>query len=219
VAAACLLTATPSRGQDARGWDGVLYGGGCRGELVGSNQPFDGAGARNGLTTGLGLLFRANDDMGFEFGARFTQKGAEGEVDLTDYTSGSIDPNERLLGSGTTRLDYIEFPVTVAGYLPVGATGYLRGYLGLALCVLTSATFEGTLEGAPVDVDLKDSLEGLDGTWLVGASYTYQLTRASLWLDARYAGGARSIDKSAREYDVKTSAFEVALGVGVSLAR
>jgi opacity protein-like surface antigen len=216
VAALLLSLASPSPGQAARGWDGVAYGGWSRGELVGSNQPFDGSGSRDGFTVGLGLLFRMNDDLGWEFGARYTRKGADGEVDLTDYTSGSIDPNARVLGTGTTTLDYVEFPVTIAGYLPV-RTGYLRGYLGLGIGVLTAATFEGTVDDAAVDVDLMDKLEEVDGTWIIGASYTYELARAHLWLDARYAGGARSIDKSAREYDVKTSTFEFALGLGVPL--
>jgi hypothetical protein len=43
------------------------------------------------------------------------------------------------------------------------------------------------------------------------------IEKFSLWIDGRYAGGTRSIDKSAREYDIKTSTREITAGVGFPL--
>ena len=75
------------------------------------------------------------------------------------------------------------------------------------------------LEGSSADEDIKDVLKGFDFTWVIGASATLDQSSYSLWLDARYVGGARSIDNSARDYDVQTNAFELALGVGIPLVR
>ena len=217
VFSTCLLVAAgAASAQDELGWQGVLFGGWAQGDLSGSNQPFSSSESRDGLTAGAGFMLRTSHELGWEFGLRYSQKGADGVVDLTDYT-GPVNPAESVEGAGTTKLDYIEVPVAIAGYLPTGQKAYLRGYLGVSFGVLLSASFEGVLEGEPADVDIKDQLEDWDLCWLIGASWTYDLASVSLWIDGRYVGGTRSIDKSSRDFDVKTSTREFSAGVGIPL--
>ena len=218
VCGVLLAVASPvAHAEEVTGWDAVLFGGMTQAKLTGSNQPFSGSDSRNAFAGGAGFMLRVNDELGFEFGLRYAQKGADGAVDLTDYSQDVNAGTERITGDGTTKLDFVELPVTVAGYLPTGQHAYLRGYVGMSLAVLTGASFEGTLQGKPADLDIKDNLEGVDLCWVVGASWTYELEKVSLWLDGRYVGGTRSIDKSNRDYDVKTSTREFALGVGIPL--
>ncbi|HET6349047.1 MAG TPA: porin family protein [Candidatus Krumholzibacteria bacterium] len=215
----CTVTAAVAQEDDMLGWDGVVYGGMSQAKMSGDNQPFSGSDSRNAFTGGVGFLLRVDRQMGFEFGLRYAQKGADGNVDLTDYNVPVNGGTQRITGNGTTKLDYIELPVTIAGYLPTGKQAYLRGYLGLSLAVLTSAKFEGTLLGQPVSTDIKSSLDNMDFCWLVGASWTYEFENWSLWADARFVGGARSVDNSSADYNTHTSTREFALGAGIPLAR
>ncbi len=220
VVFACLAgSSSRARAQESFGWDGVLYGGWSHARLSGSSQPFESSDARDAGTGGVGFVLRVEDEFGIEFGIRATQKGASGEVDLTDYTADVNTSTPRILGEGTTALTYLELPLTFAGYMSAGQKAYLRGYLGVSPNFLLKANFTGTLEGSSADVDIKDALKGFDFAWVIGASATLDKTSYSLWLDGRYVGGVRSIDNSGSDYDVKTNAFEMALGVGIPLVR
>jgi opacity protein-like surface antigen len=196
VVVACLFASagrgraqeTAQEAQEGFGWDGVLYGGWSHARLSGSSQPFENSGARDGGTAGVGFVLRVEDEFGAEFGIRVTQKGADGDVDLTDYTEDVDAATPRILGEGTTALTYLELPLTFAGYLDAGQKAYIRGYLGISPNFLLSANFTGTLEGSSADEDIKDKLKGFDFAWVIGASATLDQSSYSLWLDARYVG-------------------------------
>ena len=82
------------------GSDIVLFGGYASSNFSGNNKTLLGDGSRSGALAGIGFMLRVNQDFGFEGDLRLTQKGGEGEVDITDYTGVNSGPT--IVGEGTT---------------------------------------------------------------------------------------------------------------------
>jgi len=219
VTLAALVSATAvAAAEVSTGWDFVAFGGGSRGYFSGNDKVLLGTESRNAYVVGLGVMFRPNPDFGFELDVRYAEKGGQGSVDVTDYSKPNQGPN--YVGSGTTKLGYVEIPIVMAGHLATGDRTYLRGYAGPSINVLTQAEFEGQLGGVPVSgYDIKDALQSIDYNIVIGASFVYDVQSVSFWVDGRWSIGLNSISDTAASHDIKNNSLEWVLGVGLPLAR
>ena len=199
------------------GTDVVLFGGVSHSNFTGSDKTLLGENSRTGSVVGLGFMLRVNEDFGFEADLRLAQKGGEGTVDITDYTGPNNGPT--IVGQGTTRLTYLEIPLMLVVMLPTGEDSHLRAFGGPSANVLTSANFEGTIDGQEQKIDLKDGIKGSEFGLVFGAGWCYDAGEASVWLDGRWAMGLSSIDDSGKHRDIKNQSWQFSLGVGIPLAR
>ena len=219
VSVAIVMVAAAGASADVKpGSDVVLFGGASHSNFAGADgKALLGSEKRIGYIAGLGLMLRLNEDYGFETGLRLVQKGGKGTVDVTDYTGPNNGPT--IVGEGTTRLMYAEIPLLLAVTFPTGTDSYLRAFGGPSFNILTSANFEGTIEDQQEKVDLKNGIKNLEAGFVFGAGWTYDAGEASMWLDARWDMGFRSIDDTGKDRDIKTQTWQFALGVGIPLAR
>ena len=221
IMAACfLVSATASATLAAEvtvGSDIVLFGGVANSYFGGGDKGLLGDGSRSAGTAGVAFMLRVNPDFGFEADVRMTQKGGEGEIDITDYTGVNNGPT--IVGEGTTRLTYVEIPLLLAAHLALSETSYLRAYGGPTFDILVSANFEGQIQGQEANVDIKDGIASFEYGLALGGGYTYDAGKVSFWVDGRWSLGMTSIDDTGKDRDIKNQSVEFALGVGVPLAR
>lgn len=220
LVAAVLLSAlaTGVRAWDVKpGSDIVLFGGTSSASFSGGDKNLLGDGTRDGGLAGLAFVIRVNPDYGFEADVRLTQKGGEGEVDITDYTQANSGPT--IVGEGTTSLAYVEIPLMFTAQLGVSRNSHLRAFGGPSFNVLVSANFEGTIEGQEQNVDIKEGISSFDYAIVLGGGWVYDAGKATVWIDGRWVSSLTSIDDTAAERDIKNQSWEVALGVGFPLAR
>lgn len=208
-------TATPARSQPR--WDLLATGGWSNGSLSGGRDKLLGTETRNGFTAGAAALLRVGDELGFEFAARYVQKGGTGTISET-YSVPNFSNVTVEIGSASVELDYVQLDILIAGILDTSAKSYLRGYIGPSLGVLVKADVHGVVNGEPFDAEIKDKLKSVDWTPTVGASFHYDLGRVDAVVDGRFAMGISSIDDSGGDFDIKTRTWQVSLGVGIPLA-
>lgn len=199
------------------GSDIVLSGGTSSASFSGSDKTFLGEGSRNGGLAGVGFVLRVNPDYGFAADVRITQKGGEGEVDITDYTQANTGPT--IVGEGTTSLTYVEIPLMFTMQLGVSQKSHLRAFGGPSFNILVSANFDGTIDGQEQNVDIKEGIKSFDYAIALGGGWVYDAGKASFWMDGRWVSSLTSIDDTGQERDIKNQSWEVALGVGFPLAR
>jgi opacity protein-like surface antigen len=215
VAAALATIALPVQAQPR--WDLLVTGGWSNGNLSGGRDKLLGTETRSGFTAGAAALLRANDELGFEFAARFVQKGGTGTI-LETYSVPNFSNVTTEIGQASVELDYVHFDILIAGILDTSMNSYLRGYIGPSLGVLVSANVHGVADGEPFDADMKDKLKSVDWTPTVGASFHYDFGSVSAAVDGRYSMGIFSIDDSGGDYDIKTRTWQISLGIGIPLA-
>jgi opacity protein-like surface antigen len=211
-------TAMTSAAEEAQpGIDIVLFAGASHSSFSGADNTLLGDGGITGATGGLGLMLRVNPDFGFEVDVRFTQKGGEGQVDITDYTGANNGPT--IIGQGKTELTYAEIPLLLTFQLPTGEKSFLRAFFGPSFDILMNANFNGVIEGEQQDINIEDGVSDFEYAVVVGAGWMYDAGPASLWLDGRWAIALSSVDDTARDRDINNQTWEFALGVGIPLAR
>jgi opacity protein-like surface antigen len=218
TAAIVAATALPAWAADAQpGMDLVLFGGVSNSSFSGSDQTLLGDGSRTGATGGLAFMLRVNPDYGFEADVRVTQKGGEGQVDITDYTGVNTGPT--IVGEGTTRLTYVEIPVMITAQLATGEKSFARAYFGPSFNILVSADFNGVIGGAEQTIDIEEGIDSFEYAIALGAGWVYDFGPVSGWVDGRWEIALSSIDDTGKDRDIKNQSWEFALGAGIPLAR
>lgn len=214
-----IATAAPlASAEDASvGLDLVLFGGYARSHFSGSDKVFLGGDNRDGALAGLAFMARVTPVYGFEADVRVTQKGGQGDVDITDYSGSNSGPT--YVGNGETRLTYVEIPLLFTVQMGIGQHGFVRAFGGPSFNILASADFEGSLQGVDQKVDLKDGVTSTDYNIVLGAGYCHDFGEVSAWLDGRLCTGLSTVDDTSKDRDIKNQSWEVALGVGIPLAR
>jgi hypothetical protein len=198
------------------GIDVILLGGTSSAYFRGSDNVLLGEGTRKGGTAGLAFVMVVNPTIGLEMDIRYTQKGGEGNVDVSDYDKPTTGPS--YVGNGTTELNYIEVPLLVAAHMATGRNSFARAYSGPSFNFLASANFDGEIEGQPQKVDIKDNISSMDFDLVIGGGWTYETHTASIWFDGRWVLGLVSIDNNS-DRQIINYAWEFALGVGIPLKR
>ena len=211
-----IAPADDAMGEEA--WDLAITGGWNNSTLSGGAEKLLGSETLNMFNFGAALLLRVNEEVGFEFGVRFSRKGGTGTIDTT-YSIPNFKNVTEQIGDAEVTLDFIEFPFLLAGMLPTGQSGYLRGYAGASLGILVNADVEGTLRGQDFEADISDLVKDIEFDIVLGASYVYEFSSWSAIGDGRYSLGLNSLDDSDLDMVLKTRTWEVSLGVLIPLAR
>jgi len=217
LTAALVLAALASAPAHAQRWDLLVSGGWSNGNLSGGRDKLLGTETRNGFTAGVGALLRADDELGFEFAARYVQKGGTGTISET-YAVPNFSNVTEEIGQATVAADYVQIDILIAGILDTSAKSYLRGYIGPSLGVLVKANADGVIDGEPFEQDMKDNFKSVDWTPTIGASFHYDVGAVALVLDGRFSMGISSIDDTAGDHDIKTRTWQVSLGAAIPLA-
>jgi hypothetical protein len=194
IVAALLAVSLLPAASAAQQWNLNVYGGWSYANLTGGSSQMMGGDYRSGFGGGVGGELRLNEDWGWEFGLWYVQKGSKGTF-TTDAEGNTFLPVEDATFEGSLDLDYVELPILVNVYFPVGEKADIRGYMGPAIAFRTKAKATGTLNGESVDIDMQDNLDDADITVIIGAGGLFELDRINLMLDFRWDIGATNISK------------------------
>lgn len=193
VAALLAVSLLPAAGA-AQQWNLNVYGGWNYANLTGGSSKMMGGDYRSGFGGGVGGELRLNEDWGWEFGLWYVQKGSKGTFS-TDAEGQSFLPVEDDIFEGTLNLDYVELPILVNVYFPVGEKADIRGFIGPAFAFRTRAKADGTLNGESAELDMQNNLDDADITVMIGAGGQFELDRINLMLDFRWDIGTTNISK------------------------
>jgi len=212
-----LLSIVIAENACAQSWSLPIRAGWSNASITGSNQM--GSESVNGFVGSLGAELRFNKDFGIEFDIAYAQKGAKGTITNEVANSPSNPPQQNIFTfEGETSLDYVEFWAVLVGHLEVAKKAELKGYAGVALANLVSAEASGTANGTPVSFDLKDTLNSVDFTGIIGAGFAYDVGSVVLTIDFITDLGLTSINESVVADDFKTRAYYTMLGVVIPLS-
>lgn len=212
LAAAALAVAGPPAHAQIE-WDAFLDGGYSRGNLTAGSDNLLGTDIRNGFTTGVSAQLSIQDTYVFEIGMRYTRKGGGGEIDST-FAVENLTDVPTVVGGVDIALDYVEIPLTAGVRYDTSEHGYVRGYLGPVMNILTRARAAGDVEGRHFDQDLKDSMKSVMWEGTVGAGYVYEFDRFSVTAGVRFSQG---LAQATNGPDIKPRTFTATIGVGIPL--
>jgi len=214
--AALIAIATPM-GVAAQAWYLDLYGGWSYSNLSGSSSQLLGGSYKSGFAGGAGAELKLNEDWGWEFGLWYVQKGSQGTFSNDSENIGYLpDPDDTF--DGTVYLDYIEVPILVNVYFPVGETSLIRGFIGPTFAFLTRSEADGLLNGTQTTVDLADDIDDADITVMIGAGGQFDLTSVKILLDFRWDIGVTNISK-VEGTALRNNTIMITAGVGIPLTR
>lgn len=200
----------------AQNWDLNVYGGWSYSNLSGKRTTLSDGQYRSGFGGGVGGELRLNEDWGWEFGLWYVQKGTKGT--FTGRPQDPVvlpEPGETF--SGNVHLDYVEVPILVNVYFPVGDKADVRGYIGPTFAFLTRAKADGTVDGESVDRDVSGKFDDADITVMIGAGGQWHLDRVNILLDFRWDIGTTNISKVS-DAELRTNTLLITAGVGIPLA-
>lgn len=203
-------------GASAQAWYMDVYGGLSFANVTGGSSNLLGGNYNTGFGGGLGAELKLNEDWGWEFGLWYLQKGTDG-VWGTGSTNEGFLPRENDTFNGSVSLDYLELPILVNVYFPVGNTANIRGYFGPAFAFLLRSEANGTLNGSEETIDMSDRFDDADITFMIGAGGVFDVGRVNVLLDFRWDIGATNISK-VEDTEIRTNTIMVNAGVGIPLA-
>lgn len=116
--------------------------------------------------------------------------------------------------SFTDKINYIEVPILVKVSLPVSGKIKPSLYAGPTFNFLLSAkSADGT------EIDFKDQISSMDFGIAAGAMVSYQMDKASIFVEGRYDAGLKTIVKNADDTgnkpDITNGGFQIMVGVGL----
>jgi hypothetical protein len=201
----------------AQQWNVDIYGGWSYSNLTGGSSSLVGGQYKSGFAGGVSGELKLNEDWGWEFGLWYVQKGTQGTWSTSETGEGFLpDPNDTF--DGTIYLDYVEVPITVNVYFPVGETANIRGFIGPAFAFRTRAEASGTYNGASGDLDMQEALDDADITVMIGAGGVFELERVNIMLDFRWDIGTTNVS-NVEGTTLRTNTVLITLGVGIPAHR
>jgi hypothetical protein len=214
IITALIATLLPMR-VAAQAWYLDLYAGWSYSDLTGKQSPLNNGSYKSGFAGGAGAELMLNEDWGWEFGLWYIQKGTKGLFQNNESNIGFLPGTDDVF-DGTVSLDYVEIPILVNVYFPVGETARIRGFIGPTFSFLTRAEADGTFNGESGTEDIKDDFDDADITVMIGAGGQFKLQRVNILLDFRWDIGTTNISK-VPDTEIRTSTIMVTLGVGIPL--
>ena len=214
AAAALVLLPNPAAAQR---WDMNVYGGWSYSNLSGGSTTLADGNYTSRFGAGAGAELRLNEDWGWEFGLWYIQKGTQGTFTASP-SDPAFFPQPNQTFDGNVNLDYVEVPILVNVYFPVGDKANVRGYIGPTFSFMTSAKVDGTLDGQSTNQDISDKLDDADFTIMIGAGGEWHLSRVDLLLDFRWDWGLTNITK-VDGVELRNSTVLITAGVGFSLTK
>ena len=204
-------------GASAQEWLLDIYGGWSYSNLTGGSSSLLGGDYKSGFGGGVSGELKLNEDWGWEFGLWYIQKGTQG-VWGTGSTNNGFLPDQNKVFDGSVSLDYIELPILVNVYFPVGETANIRGYIGPAFAFLVRSEANGSLNGDDETIDMEDNIDDADITVMIGAGGQWDVGRVNVLLDFRWDIGTTNISK-VEDTSLRTSTFLVTAGIGIPLTK
>ena len=201
----------------AQEWLLDIYGGWSYSNLTGGSSSLLGGDYKSGFGGGVSGELKLNEDWGWEFGLWYIQKGTQG-VWGTGSTNNGFLPDQNDTFDGTVSLDYIELPILVNVYFPVGETANIRGFLGPAFAFLVRSEANGKLNGTDETIDISDDIDDADITFMIGAGGQWDVGRVNVLLDFRWDIGTTNISK-VPDTQLRTSTLLVTAGIGIPLTK
>jgi opacity protein-like surface antigen len=199
----------------AQEWLLDIYGGWSYSNLTGGSSSLLGGDYKSGFGGGVGGELKLNEDWGWEFGLWYVQKGTQGVWGTGSTNNGFLpDPND--VFDGTVSLDYVELPILVNVYFPVGDAANIRGYIGPAFAFLVRSEASGTLNGTDGTIDVEDKFDDADITVMIGAGGQWDVGRVNVLLDFRWDIGTTNISK-VPDTVLRTSTILVTAGIGIPI--
>jgi opacity protein-like surface antigen len=163
----------------AQEWLLDIYGGWSYSNVTGGSSSMLGGDYKSGFGGGVSGELKLNEDWGWEFGLWYIQKGTQG-VWGTGSTNIGFLPNPNDVFDGSVSLDYIELPILVNVYFPVGESANIRGYIGPAFAFLVRSEADGTLNGTDGTIDMSDDIDDADITVMIGAGGQWDVGRVNV---------------------------------------
>jgi opacity protein-like surface antigen len=203
-------------GSSAQQWNLNVYGGWSYANLTGGSAKMLGGDYTSGFAGGVGGELKLNEDWGWEFGLWYVQKGTKGQFS-TDTEGNSFLPVSNATFDGTVSLDYVEVPILVNMYFPVGDKANIRGFIGPAIAFRTKATADGDLNGGSGKINLQDAIDDADITVMIGAGGQFELDRINLMLDFRWDIGATNIS-NIEGTTLRNNTVMITAAIGIPLA-
>ncbi len=197
-------------------WNLNIYGGWSYSDISGARTALTSGGYTSGFGGGVGAELRLNEDWGWEFGLWYIQKGTQGTFTAGNDNTGFF-PEPTSTFDGTISLDYVELPILVNLYFPVGRTADIRAYIGPAFAFLTKSNATGTLDGEPVDQGMSDIFDDADFTFMIGAGGQWKLEKVNLMLDFRWDIGATNVS-NVEGTEMRNNTVLITMAVGIPLS-
>jgi len=214
---AVLVAVMSPVGASAQEWLLDIYGGWSYSNLTGGSASMLGGDYKSGFGGGVSGELKLNEDWGWEFGLWYIQKGTQGVWGTGSTNNGFFpDPNDTF--DGSVSLDYIELPILVNVYFPVGESANIRGYIGPAFAFLVRSEANGTHNGTDGTIDLSDEIDDADITVMIGAGGQWDVGRVNVLLDFRWDIGTTNISK-VPDTQLRTSTILVTAGIGIPLTK
>jgi hypothetical protein len=199
----------------AQVWDLNVYGGWSYSHLSGNRTALADNQYKSGFGGGVGAELQLNEDWGWEFGLWYVQKGTKGTMTFREDDP-AFFPRPSETFAGNINLDYVEVPILVNVYFPVGDNADIRGYIGPTFSFLTRAKADGTSGGTKVDEDVRNLFDDADITVMIGAGGMWEFSRVDVLFDFRWDIGATNIS-NVNEAELRTNTIMITAGVGIPL--
>ena len=199
----------------AQVWNLNLYGGWSYSNISGASTALANGDYKSGFGGGLGAELRLNQDWGWEFGLWYIQKGTQGTMTAGDDNTGFF-PTPTSTFDGTISLDYVQVPILVNVYFPVGKKVDIRGFIGPTFAFLTNSNASGTLDGEPVDQGMSDIFDDADITVMIGAGGQWRLEKINVMLNFAWDIGVSNISK-VDGTEMRNSTVLITAGIGIPL--
>lgn len=201
----------------------IFYLDGCITDDVGDTK--------TGFVGGAYATARINPQFGIRLEALYLQKGGKGKISGTlDLLDGGFNEvgTVSVTGENKLTLDYVEIPLLAVYSFPLSPTANVDLFAGPAIAFNTKAEFESSaticLDGECEPLlsetdDIKDIVKDTDFGGVIGAGFSFKLSRATLFGEGRWTYGFSEIidDPSLlpgeSNPDLKNSAFAFMLGL------
>jgi hypothetical protein len=197
-------------------WNLNIYGGWSYSDISGARTVLTDGGYTSGFGGGVGAELRLNEDWGWEFGLWYIQKGTQGTFTAGNDNTGFF-PEPTSTFDGTISLDYVQVPILVNVYFPVGRTADIRGFIGPTFAFLTNSNASGTLDGEPVDQGLSDIFDDADITVMIGAGGQWKLEKVNIMLNFAWDIGVTNIS-NVEGTEMRNNTVLITAAVGIPLS-
>ena len=192
-------------------WNVWLEGGWANGSLNRGGTLTEVENSHNGYIVGLQSQLRIYDAFGIGLGIRYTQKGGEGTIDST-FSIPNYGNVTEPIGSAVVAIDMIEIPITISWILDVGASSWVRAYIGPSINIVVNSHITGERSGQPIDDDLDSYIQSAEWAGMFGVSWNYDFDKWALMVDYRYVAGLTDLTDSD---DIKSQTHELVIGLGL----
>ncbi len=200
----------------AQVWNLNLYGGWSYSNISGARTVLTDGGYKSGFGGGVGAELRLNEDWGWEFGLWYIQKGTQGTLTAGNDNTGFF-PEPTSTFDGTISLDYVQVPILVNVYFPVGKTADIRGFIGPTFAFLTKSNADGTLDGEPIDQGMSDIFDDADITVMIGAGGQWKLEKVNIMLNFAWDIGVTNIS-NVEGTEMRNNTVLITAAVGIPLS-